>query len=152
MGFMEEWFGSLAKHNTGKCEPECRHCKREKDTNARTATAVENAKILYGELKDTIIATVHAAYNGGSDESFVDYVHYYDKAKLEIHHDELWKIAEQSEPWQSWSKQMEKIAWGILGYGFGNGDFSVSGEIVLNIAEGKLYKHREVIANLKEAA
>ncbi len=154
MGWMDEWYRTMAEHNTGKCNPvDCRHCKREKETEARTNKAVESAKILCGELKDTIIATVHASYNGGSDESFVDYVHYYDNAKLEIHHDELWHLDEQSEPWQSWSKQMEAIAWGILGHGFGNGDFSVSGTIILNVAERKLYRCKEVIADLtREAA
>jgi len=150
---MDEYYKSLAKHNMKECTPaECRHCKREKEVQARTSAAIEDAKILYGELKDTVIASVHASFNGGSDESFVDYVHYYDNMKQEIHHDELWRMDEQSEPWQSWSKQMEKIAWGVLGHGFGNGDFSVSGTIVLDIVQGKLMRSREEIATLREAA
>ena len=153
MNWMENWYASLAKHNTNQCNPEdCRHCKREKDTNARVSKAIESAKILFGELKDTIIAAIQVSYNGGSDESFVDYVYYYDKAKYEIHHDDLHKIKDQSEPWQSWSKQMEAIAWDILGYGFGNGDFSVSGTIVLDCIQGKLLRDREEIATLREAA
>lgn len=153
MSWMDAYYQSLAKHNMKECVPsECRHCKREKEVEIRTNTAIQDAKILYGELKDTIIASVHASFNGGSDESFVDYVHYYDKAKFEIHHDELWHLDEQSEPWKSWSKQMEKIAWGILGHGFGNGDFSVSGTIVLDIVQGKLMRCREEIATLREAA
>lgn len=153
MNWLDNWYKTLADHNTGKCNPDnCRHCKTEKDTNTRLAKAKFNAKILFGELKPTIIATVHASYNGGSDESFVDYVHYYDKNKLEIHHDDLYKIEEQSEPWHSWSKLMSEIAWGVLGYGFGNGDFSISGTIVLNVTEGKLYNHKALIADLEEAA
>lgn len=153
MGWMEDWYRTMAAHNTGKCTPsECRHCKRETETKVRTAEAVAKAKILYGELKDTIIATVHADFNGGSDESFVDYVYYKDKVGFIIHQDDLNKI-EPYEPWQSWSKQMEQVAWGILGHNFGVGDdYSVSGSIVLNVAEGKLYRCKEVLATLKEAA
>ena len=153
MNWMENWYKTLADHNQGKCDPsECRHCKREIEMRNRTNEAIANAKILYGELKNTIIAEVRADYNGGSDESFVDYITYYDKNKLEIHADETYELSKQSEPWQSWSKQMEAIAWGILGSNFGVGDFSVSGSIVLNVVEGNLYRCREVLATFKEVA
>jgi len=153
MGWMEEWYRTMAEHNTGKCDPpDCRHCKREQETRHRIAETVVKAKILFGELKDTIITTVEASYNGGYDEGFVDYVQYFDNKRYEIHSQDLYKVDEQSEPFRCWSKQMESIAWGILGYGFGTGDYSVSGTIVLNVKEGKLYNHRELIADLKEAA
>lgn len=137
MSWMTEWYRTMREHNTGECnKATCRHCAREKETKERTDKAVEKAKSIYAELKSTNIAKAVASYNGGSDEGFVDYFNYYDKDKKKVDTDK-------------WSAAMEEIAWGILGHGFGTGDYSISGDIVLNVWEGKLYNNSELIASLE---
>lgn len=151
MSWADQWYRSLAEHNTGKCEKStCRHCAREKETKDRQDKAIAKSKELCADLKHTEVAKVAASYNGGSDESFVDYFHYYDKNKTEIKQVYVGDTDEEVASWQLWSKTMEEIAWGILGHGFGNGDYSVSGSIVLDVAEGKLYNNSELIASLRE--
>jgi hypothetical protein len=153
MSWMDQWYKSLADHNQGKCVPaDCRHCKREADERQRNASAIAASKILFNDIKDTIIAHVKADYNGGYDEGFVDYVSYYDKFGQLIRQDDTYKTDELSHPWQKWTKQMTEIAWSILGYGFGTGEYSCAGTIELDIVEGKLLHNKAEIANLREAA
>ena len=153
MNWTEQWYQSLANHNQGKCTPsDCRHCKREADERKRNALAIEKAEALFGDTKDTIIAKISASYNGGYDEGFVDYVCYYDKFNQLIRQDETYKVEELSFPWQGWTKRMAEIAWCILGYGFGTGEYSCAGSIELDVANGKLLHNKEQIANFKEVA
>lgn len=153
MSWADQWYRSLAEHNTNKCnKTTCRHCLREKETQARQSKAISQAKLLCYDLKHTNIVKVTASYNGGSDESFVDYFHYYDKYNNPIKMVYVGDLEEDSANWQLWSKEMEQIAWGILGHGFGNGDYSISGSIVLDVVGNALYNNKELIANLKDVA
>lgn len=58
MSWMDEWYKSLALHNTSKCDNSCRHCKYEKEAQERCNMAIEKAKVLLNELKDTDTARV----------------------------------------------------------------------------------------------
>ncbi len=153
MSWADQWYRSMAEHNTGKCDKvTCRHCIREKETKARQDKAIAQAYQLCLDLKHTNVAKATASYNGGSDESFVDYFNYYDKNEAQIKAVFVGDVEDEAASWQVWSNELEEIAWGILGHGFGNGDFSISGSIVLDVWENKLYNNRELVANLKGAA
>lgn len=151
MSWAEQWYRSLAEHNTGICQKAtCRHCLREKETKERQDKAIAKAKVLCADLNSMEIAKAVASYNGGSDESFVDYFYYYNKDNVEVKSVYVCDTDEEISTWHQWSKAMEEIAWGILGSGFGNGDYSVVGNIILNASEGKLYNNSELIASLRE--
>jgi hypothetical protein len=153
MSWADQWYRSMAEHNTGKCDKvTCRHCIREKATKERQDKAIAQAYQLCLDLKHTDVAKVVASYNGGSDESFVDYFNYYDRNNNQIKAIYVGDTDKEEASWQLWSNEMEEVAWGVLGHGFGNGDFSISGTIVLNVVENALYNNRELVANLKGAA
>ena len=152
MSWMDEWYRTMALHNQNKCNEDCRHCKSEKAERERIVITVEKAKALYNDLKDTIIAKVTASYNGGYDEGFVDYVQYYDNKNYGIFDADVYKLEEMPQPWQNWTKAMSEIAWGILGCGFGTGDYSCSGSITLDLVNGELLNNKQQIASFKEAA
>lgn len=145
MGWMDEYYRTIRLHNEGKCVPEdCRHCKTEKATRERVATAIVKAKVLSKEV--TGLTKISASYNGGGDEDFVDFIYCYNGDQYKVY--DVYK--EHPAPLDNIVQTMTKIAWGILGHGFGVGDFSIAGDITLDLLEGKLYNKKHLIADLKE--
>jgi hypothetical protein len=146
---MDEWYRTIRLHNEGKCNPaDCRHCAREKETRERTAKAIHKAKSLYYELKSSNVIRAVADYNGGYDEDFVDYVSFTDESGVSQY--DTYKTKELPQPTQNWVDTMYSIAYGILGHGFGTGECSTCGSIVLDVEKGILYNNNHEVTNLKE--
>jgi hypothetical protein len=151
MSWMADWYTSLANHNQKKCDSSCRHCKREEEAQQRHNLAFSKATELYNDVKDTIVAKIVASYNGGGDEGFVDSIAMLDKAGLTIGDYYDCKLEDVAMPTKRWVQEMGNIAWGILGPGFGTGDYSCSGDITLDIIHGVLLKDGRIICNVQNA-
>ncbi len=145
MSWMAEYYKSLSLHNQNECNKECRHCKREASERIRVNKAVEDAKELCNSLKGEFTKVV-ASYNGGYDEDYVDYICFYNGDRI-VEQKDTYKECEQ--PWWDYTKKMHAIAYGVLGYGFGTGDFSTCGNIVLDLENCALYNNDYEVAKWK---
>lgn len=145
MDWMSQWFKSMAEHNQGKCDKEtCRHCQREKATRLRVNNALVKATAFAEQMREQGITKVVADYNGGYDEDFVDYVSYY-TGENRICCCETYK---EEDNWYKFTKQMYEIAYGVLGHGFGTGEFSVCGRIILDVKNKVLYNNDNEIGRI----